>query len=101
LEENFPSRTKNTRTSRLEKSNSRKNNKEYVTTITINPEGKLDSQKGVEYCQINTFMKNNFVEYQLFDDDKTYFQNKNIPENGDIGIGANLPSFSKGLKKLQ
>jgi hypothetical protein len=108
LTENFQTRSKNNKISRLEKGNSHDKNRlnnhpSLLSRINgseeINPEGKLDSHKGVEYRQIDTFKDDDFVEYQLFDDNETYFQNKNIPENGDIGIRANLPSFTKNIRK--
>jgi hypothetical protein len=100
FEENFQSRTVNHKTSRQEMGNSRTKNrlKEYPSLLSristnINPEGKYDTHKGVEYRQINNYKNDNFVEYQLFDSDESYINGKNIPSKGDVEIRKKLPNF--------
>jgi hypothetical protein len=107
LKENFPSRVKNTKTSRPDKSKfvERDRLKRHSSLISrvyapdsidaIHPEGVLDQHKAVEYRQNDKKPTADYVEYQLFDDDDTYLQGKNVVVKGEVDHRKLLPHFEQ------
>jgi hypothetical protein len=114
LAENFPSRATNKEVSRTDKSKKSMHNRlakhpslmtrvnELTSLDNSQEEGIKDHHKAVQFRfnEGKPLMKDNYVEFQLFDADNTYSLGKNVVAQGEIGKRSNLPRFELMSRKI-